>query len=234
CTGKLEPHERDKFIDDQRAGLDERFADAKEKAEKRASYSIAKWGKIIAQAGGQVSHEVALGVFPDPPAKEKKISLSYALSADNAQEVENAKFGFSFREKWWASPTTNSKFSTALAVDLSWKEVDTNAASTVTRAADFLPLSFSIAPIEPLKISASAGIAYLETEELDIVSGIKDSRDDVAHVYKIGVSYQTSMPCLALGVEYKIRTDKVFSERLSYEWLPTMTFDLLKTCSLNK
>ena len=234
CTGELEKDEREKFLEDQRAGLDERINDAIKDAKKRASYRIGRWEKNVVERGGQVGHDEAVRTLSNPASKEQKVSVSYSLASDSAQKVQNAKFGFSFIETSRQLPVLNLKYSTALAFDFSWKEVDTDEASTVTKAADFLPLSYSVSPVKSLTFSASAGFAYLETEELDVASGVRDSRDDLAYVYKLGTTYQTVLPCLSLGLEYKIRTEEVFSERLSYEWLPTLTFDFTKSCKVKK
>lgn len=230
CSGDLEQAEKDEYLADQRAGLDKKIADARDSAAKRAEYRITSWRKSIENDGGYISERASLGVLSNPPLSENKISLGYTLNVDSAQEVEYAQLGFSVKAKQFATPLSNSRVATAFAVDLSWKETDSDEASSVTRAADLLPISFSISPIESLKFTSSAGISYFETEELDIETGIKEAAEDWAFAYKLGISYQTNLPCLSFGVEYKIRTNDVFGQRLSYEWLPVASVNLLKPC----
>ena len=138
--------------------------------------------------------------------------------------------GYKLYERPWRAPTTNSRLSLGLEIEASRKNVETSTNETLTRSVDFFPINYEIMPIEELKISFSAGATYLFTDETVFALAEKTKKKDIAFVYKAGLNYQTALPCLSLGLDYKIRTGKFKENKLSDEWSPSITFDFLKDC----
>lgn len=233
CSGDLETPERQAYLFDQEKALDKKIEKAKKSAEKLAAHSLKRWNRQTVHNGYPISEDAALEVLTKTKPKTNKVSLSYTLSVDDAQDTENAKFGFSFQETPRFSLSAKTQLATAWSFDFGWKEVETTEFNTITKAVDFLPLSFSYTPTENLTFSASAGLGYLETSKLEFATGVEDDSDDIAYSYKFGFSYKVLKECLAIGTDYKIRTERWTSDKLSYEWLPTITFDLLKCAELD-
>jgi len=230
CNLDFDPEEQAKYLRDQEKAGQLKFETAVAKTDERTKYSQQQLVRRIERKGEAIPHRLATNVLPDSDPKAAELSLSWTLEETAVQESEFLKLGYKFHEKPWRAPTTNSRLSLGLEVEASRKKVETSTNETLTRSVDFFPINYKFFPIEDLTFSLSAGATYLFTDETVLSSAVTTKNKDVAFVYKAGVSYQTALPCLSLGVDYKIRTGKFTENKLSDEWSPKITFNFLKDC----
>lgn len=232
CSLTIDNDELTKYLGNQTKAFNKQISDAKQGASERTAWQREKIAsELTTKYAGAYPASEALTVLPDPPPDKKGLDLSYSTYSDSSQDVQNGKIGYSFRERTWRVPTTNSRVAVGMSIVLGQKDVETASTQTVSTTLDFFPVAWTLKPNKKLTFTLEGGIAYVRTDELSFTSGERSRLDDGAFVYKFGTAYQTGLPCLSLGIDYTVRTDNLLQKRLSSEIMPTMTVNFLKSCT---